>query len=188
MAVVGNVASLAMARETANDAPGARLAALFDQHHQRLYRLARRLTGTKEEAQDLVQDTFLRAARSPGAVPSGSRSEEAWLVRVLVNICRDHWRRKSSRRRLHDRYQTAAGPAATPDPEDALVARSTLWRSLQELAPRRRTAIVLYELDGVGIHEIARLLGVSAITVRWHLSRGRKELAEIVTRREEERS
>ena len=44
--------------------------------------------------------------------------------------------------------------------------------------------IILYELEGIGMPEIARLLGVSAITVRWHLSRGRKELAQIVTRQE----
>jgi RNA polymerase sigma-70 factor (ECF subfamily) len=185
VAVVGNVASLELARETTDNPPSTRLADLFDQHHRRLYRLARRLTGTREEAQDLVQETFLRVARSPSAVPAGPRSEEAWLVRVLVNVCRDQWRRKSSRRRLDERYQSAVGPVATRDPEHALVAKSTVWRALQELAPRRRMAVILYELDGIAIPEIARLLGVSAITVRWHLSRGRKELAQFLTRPEE---
>jgi RNA polymerase sigma-70 factor (ECF subfamily) len=185
VAVVGDVASLELARETADNPPSTRLADLFDQHHQRLYRLARRLTGTREEAQDLVQETFLRVARSPTAVPAGSRSEEAWLVRVLVNVCRDQWRRKSSRRRLDEKYQATVGPVATPNPEHALVAQSTVWRALQELAPRRRMALILYELDGIGIPEIARWLGVSAITVRWHLSRGRKELAQFLARPDE---
>jgi len=184
VAVVGDVASLELARETADNPPSTRLADLFDLHHQRLYRLARRLTHTREEAQDLVQETFLRVARSPSGVPAGPRSEEAWLVRVLVNVCRDQWRRKSSRRRLDEKYQATAGPMATRDPESALVAQSTVWRALEELAPRRRMALILYELDGVGIPEIARLLGVSAITVRWHLSRGRKELAQFLTRQE----
>lgn len=185
--MVGDVASLTLARETASDSPGTRLAELFDRHHQRLYRLARRLTGTREEAQDLVQETYLRVARSPSAVPAGPRSEEAWLVRVLVNVCRDQWRRKASRRRLDERYRGAAGHVAIADPENVLIAQTTVWRALQQLAPRRRTALILYELDGVGIPEIARLLGVSAITVRWHLSRGRKELACIVARSEETR-
>jgi len=187
VAVVGDVASLELARETADNPPSTRLADLFDLHHQRLYRLARRLTGTREEAQDLVQETFLRVARSPSAVPSGLRSEEAWLVRVLVNVCRDQWRRKSSRRRLDEKYQTVAGPMTTPNPENALVAQSTVWRALQELAPRRRIALILYELDGIDMSEIARLLGVSPITVRWHLSRGRKELAQFLTRQGESR-
>jgi RNA polymerase sigma-70 factor (ECF subfamily) len=188
MAVVGDVASLELARETADNSPSTRIADLFDLHHQRLYRLARRLTGTREEAQDLVQETFLRVARSPSAVPAGPRSEEAWLVRVLVNVCRDQWRRKSSRRRLDEKFQSAAGAVATPNPEHALIAQSTVWRALQELAPRRRMALILYELDGIGIPEIARLLGVSAITVRWHLSRGRKELAQFLTRPDQSRA
>jgi len=186
--VVGDVASLELTRETADNPPSTRLADLFDQHHQRLYRLARRLTGTREEAQDLVQETFLRVARSPRAVPPGPRSEEAWLVRVLVNVCRDEWRRKSSRRRLDEKYQVTVGPVATLNPEHALVAQSTIWRALQELAPRRRMALILYELDGIDMSEIARLLGVSAITVRWHLSRGRKELARFLTNSEENRT
>ena len=71
------------------DRPEDRVAALFDAHHERLYRLARRLTPSVDDALDLVQETFLRAARSPRAVPFGSSPEEAWLVRVLINICRD---------------------------------------------------------------------------------------------------
>jgi RNA polymerase sigma-70 factor (ECF subfamily) len=66
-----------------------RLAALFEAHSDRLYRLARRLTPTRDEARDLVQETFLRAAAAPTLVPSGHRDEESWLVRVLVNIQRD---------------------------------------------------------------------------------------------------
>ena len=63
--------------------PVDRVAALFDAHHHRLYRLARRLTRSADEALDLVQETFLRAARAPRSVPLGADREEAWLVRVL---------------------------------------------------------------------------------------------------------
>src|ERR1051325_7275851 len=74
-----------------------RLAALFDAHHARLYRLARRLVPTADDALDLVQETFLRAARHSSAIPAGSVDEEAWLVRVLVNIRRDQWRKRRVR-------------------------------------------------------------------------------------------
>jgi RNA polymerase sigma factor (sigma-70 family) len=50
--------------------------------------------------------------------------------------------------------------------------------ALERLAPRRRAILVLYELEGTGIKEIATLLGVSAVTVRWHLSVGRREMAQ----------
>src|SRR6266851_8216327 len=82
--------------------PADRLSALFDAHHKRLYRLARRLAPNADDALDLVQETFLKAARSPTSVPLGLTNEEAWLVRVLVNIRRDQWRKTTVRKR-HDR-------------------------------------------------------------------------------------
>lgn len=158
--------------------PQARLAALFDAHQARLFRLARRLAGTGEDARDLVQETFLRAARSPHAVPLGASHEEAWLVRVLINICRDRWRQVAVRRFHHP---TLDGPQGTVDPESALIARSLIWQALNQLPPRRRAILILYELEGSGIPAIARLLGVTAVTVRWHLSVGRRELARALS-------
>ena len=97
--MTGDAATVAMANHDAQ-AAGDRLGALFDAHHQRLYRLARRLSGSADEARDLVQDTFLRAARAPASVPAGPSAEEAWLVRVLINLCRDRWRQTANRQRL----------------------------------------------------------------------------------------
>ena len=74
-----------------------RLAELFDAHHRRLFALACRMCRTREDARDCVQETFLRAARRPAAVPEGASSEEAWLVRVLIDVCRDGWRRQAVR-------------------------------------------------------------------------------------------
>src|SRR5262245_46495020 len=151
-----------------------RLGALFDAHHQRLYRLARRMSRNADEARDLVQDTFLRAARSPSSVPAGDSAEEAWLVRVLVNLCRDRWRQTANRERL-DRA-TAPTALAPANPEAALVARSVVWRALDTLDPRRRAVLVMHELEGLPIDVIARTLGVTSVTVRWHLSKGRRQL------------
>jgi RNA polymerase sigma-70 factor (ECF subfamily) len=164
----------------AGDAPrpaAARLAELFDAHHQRLYRLARRLCQGADEALDLVQETFLHAARAPESIPSGSRNEEAWLVRVLVNITRDRWRRTAVRKRRQPLHVTAS---AIPGHEDAAVARATIWRALDALPPRRRAIVIMHEIEGAAVSAIAKMLGLSAVTVRWHLSRGRRELATIL--------
>jgi len=166
--------------EVAAADPAVRLASLFDTHHERLYRLARRLSGHADDARDLVQETFLRAARSPASVPVGAASEEAWLVRVLINICRDEWRRRAVRTRFDPIHAADSVARPASDQETALVAHATVWRALCTLAPRRRAIIVLYELEGTGIPAIARLLGVSPVTVRWHLSLGRRELARAV--------
>jgi len=159
-----------------NLAPGAtdRLALLFDVHHDRLYRIARRLVRTRDDALDLVQETFLKAARSPSSIPSGFRQEEAWLVRVLINIQRDQWRKTSTRER-YDRAETATGAA---DPEADLIAKNMVWEALSILPPRRRAIVVMYELEGLTIPAIASLLGITSITVRWHLSVARRKLTD----------
>ena len=155
--------------------PADRLSALFDAHHDRLYRLARRLAPNADDALDLVQETFLKAARSPTSVPLGLTNEEAWLVRVLINIRRDQWRKTAVRTRYdRDRGRTTR---VDNDQEAVLIARATVWRALDTLAPRRRAIVVMRELEGLTMSAIASLLGISAITVRWHLSVGRRELA-----------
>jgi RNA polymerase sigma-70 factor, ECF subfamily len=175
-------ATIAVAKPHAS-AAGDRLAELFDVHHQRLYRLARRMSGDADAARDLVQETFLRAARAPASIPCGFAHEEAWLVRVLVNLCRDRWRQARTRERL----TTASADVAcrdAADPESAFIARSIVWRALNGLPPRRRAVLVMSELEGVSIEAIARTLGVTQATVRWHLSLGRREMAKAITRAE----
>ena len=161
-----------------------RLSSLFDAHHDRLYRLARRLAPSVDDALDLVQETFLKAARSSRSIPAGPAGEEAWLVRVLVNVRRDQWR-KSAIRRRHD-AEVGHGSSVDYGQEAALVARATVWRMLDVLKPRRRAVIVMHELEGLTVPAIASLLGISAITVRWHLSRARRDLARALEPRWEQ--
>ena len=152
---------------------------LFDTHHERLYRLARRLSRTTDDARDLIQDTFLRVARDVSRVPTGHISEEAWLVRVMINICRDRWRQAAARAR-HQEAAATLHPLPPANPESVSIARSVVWNALDALPPRRRAVVVLYEIEGVGIAAIARLLGVTAVTVRWHLTMGRRDLAAVI--------
>jgi RNA polymerase sigma-70 factor (ECF subfamily) len=155
-----------------------RLGDLFDAHHDRLYRLARRLTPTEDDALDLVQETFLKAARGAG-VPADTANAEAWLVRVLVNTRRDDWRKAVARRRHDSEVRLAGSPQS--DPEARAIASTTVWRALDALHPRRRAIIVLHELEGASVAAIAALLGITSVTVRWHLARGRRELAHALT-------
>ena len=161
-----------------------RLAALFERHHARLFRLACRLTADREEARDLVQETFLRAARRADGVPEGAASGEAWLVRTLVNLCRDHHRRLSVRSRARGLLTAAALAAsaasaewAAPGPEAVVVAQATVRAALARLPARRRAVVVLHEIEELPVAGVARLLGIAAVTVRWHLLAARRELA-----------
>jgi RNA polymerase sigma factor (sigma-70 family) len=155
--------------------PAERLTRLYDTHEDKLYRLARRLTASASDAEDLLQDTFLKAAHALDSVPVGSPNEEAWLTRVLVNTRRDQWRRKQVRQR--------AAALLRPDPvapqssaESALITREAVWSALDALKPRRRAIVILAELDGLTAEAIAGTLGLAVMTVRWHLSLARREL------------
>src|SRR5437773_348754 len=143
------------------DDPIERLASLFDVHYDRLYRLARRLAPSADDAFDLVQETCLKAARFPKSIPVGATNEEAWLVRVLINICRDQWRKTSVRDR-QDKVAFAGSYSASGsgNPEATLMARTVVWQALDILPPRRRAIVVMYELEEMTIPAIASLLGI----------------------------
>ena len=169
----------ALAADAAPDDRGERLAALFDAHEDRLYRLARRLAASADDAHDLVQETFLRAAKSLRSVPTSLAKEEAWLVRVLVNIRRDQWRRAAVRRRS-DAILGTGETTGDSNLESALIAKRAVWAALDVLHPRRRAIVIMSELEGMNPSAIGSLLGLSAMTVRWHLSMGRRDLKRIL--------
>jgi RNA polymerase sigma-70 factor (ECF subfamily) len=173
--MTGQAIAMPAAVDRPHEDPAARVGALFDAHHQRVFSLARRLSRSAEDARDLVQETFLRAARSPQSIPEGASREEAWLVRVLINVCRDGWRQSAVRRRAREHGHVDAGEPVNPEP--GLLARSMVRQALQALPPRRRAILILYELEDAPIPAIAKLLGVTPVTVRWHLSIGRREMA-----------
>lgn len=163
--------------ERGGDVRTERLAQLFDAHFDRLLRIARRMVANADDALDLVQDVFLRAARAIESIPHAPPQSEAWLVRVLINVRRDAWRREAVRRRLAPILRVDQDQATHTDQETDFVTRTTVWRALDTLPPRRRAVVVMSELEGLSTQAIAALLGINTVTVRWHLSRGRRELA-----------
>jgi RNA polymerase sigma-70 factor (ECF subfamily) len=155
-------------------APVLDLDGLFRTHGRRLYRLARRFSESAEEAEDLVQETFLRAARTQRSLPPDLRNAEAWLVRTLVNLGRDGHRRR--RVRSAARALLARPDIAPDNPERSAVAGTDVSTALAALPPRRRAVVVMCELEELETAEVARLLGIAPATVRWHLAAGRNEL------------
>jgi RNA polymerase sigma-70 factor (ECF subfamily) len=167
-----------------NAPPGfsSRLGSLFEATHQRLFRLGCRMTGDPDAALDLVQEAFLRAASRPNLLPDTDSAAEAWLVRVLVNLCQDRYRKSSVRTRHAGRLERGE---ALPSPESSLVARDLVRTAFAALPPRRRAIVALHELEELSVREIARMLRVAEVTVRWHLAIGRREMAARLTRDEE---
>jgi RNA polymerase sigma-70 factor (ECF subfamily) len=152
---------------------------LFDLHERRLFRLARRLSSSHDEATDLVQETFVRALGSRSPLPADEREQDSWLVTAMVNLARDRSRRQAVR------AARVEAPAEPGGPEAAYVARIAVQDALGRLDARRRAVVVLHELEGEPVARIAALLGVAPVTVRWHLARAKKELGLLLGHGEE---
>jgi RNA polymerase sigma-70 factor (sigma-E family) len=132
------------------------------------------LTGDLSEAQDVVQEAFVRLIASPRRAATLD-NPEAWLRTVAINLARSRWRRKKVLQRLLGKFEAepAEVPGATPD-HVALIA------ALRTLPAGQREAIALHHLADLPVTEVAQILQVSEGTVKSRLSRGRTALAGLL--------
>ncbi len=148
----------------------------------RVFGLAFHYTGQAEDARDLAQDVFVRVYGSLAQVPEAEGCL-AWILRITRNACIDHLRRRKARPPLWDlpadeMFDLRSGE---PSPEEAhheAVRRNLVHRALHELTDFNREVLVLREIHGLGVEEVAGILGVPAGTVKSRASRARLELAE----------
>lgn len=139
------------------------------QYENTLYRTALAVLGDAQEAEDAVQDTFLKYLEKAPAFEN-SEHEKAWLIRVAVNGCksrlRSPWRRRSAP--LLDTY-----PAADENERETVEA-------VLQLPPKDRAAVHLFYYEGYQTGEIARMTGEPEGTVRSRLSRARGKLKTLL--------
>lgn len=148
---------------------------LFREYHATLVRYLTRRLGDRDWAEDVAQETFVRALRQEQIV-----NERAWLFTVANNLVRDDARRDARRRtRLTLLLEEEREMAVEPEPmsleraQDAAMAR----RAMDALAERDRLALLMRE-EGLDYHEIAEALGLSVGSVGTTLARARRRLVE----------
>ena len=146
-------------------------------HRDRLWAVALRTLGDREEAADAVQDALLSAYRGAASYRGDARVT-TWLHRIVVNACLDRVRRRTARPAVPLPEQ---GSRAEPaDRHDALGARETaldVESALALLPVEQRTAILLVDVHGLRVDEAAAVLAVTVGTVKSRCSRGRARLA-----------
>ena len=155
---------------------------LYRGNQELLWRLALRMTGDPAGAEDLMQETFLRAALHRSRLPQAERAARAWLTQTLVNLCRDGFRRAAVRRRYREQVAAVDERTGQLDPERVAAARQRMNAAMNRLSPRRRAVLVLRDLEGLAESRVAELLGIRAPTVRWHLATARKQLRQHLER------
>ena len=154
---------------------------------RKVFNIAYKFVGRHDEAEDLVQDVFLKLFKSLQTFDRRANFS-TWLISVSRNLCIDHYR--SMRREhdvvTHDVDTTTLANASTIDSPQVMLERrdrvSLLRAALDRLTPSLRTAVMLRDIQELSYQEIAERLGVPEGTVKSRINRGRTELARQITR------
>jgi len=155
------------------------------EHSARVFRLAYRLTGNRQDAEDLTQDVFVRVFKSLDTYVAGNF--EGWLHRITTNLFLDRMRRKSKIRMdafgegQEDRVHSSevlpeyVVHDANFDPD--------IEAALSSLSEDFRVAVVLCDIEGLSYEEISSVLGIKLGTVRSRIHRGRTQLRNALAHR-----
>ena len=159
---------------------------VVEQHSDRVFRLAYRLTGNRPDAEDLTQEVFVRVFRSLSTYSPGTF--EGWLHRITTNLFLDGARRKQ-RIRFDSLSDERAARLTSPAPAPELaVADQTfdddIETALATLPPDFRAAVVLCDVEGLSYEEIAEIMDAKLGTVRSRIHRGRTMLRKALAHRE----
>ncbi|MGW4836933.1 RNA polymerase sigma factor SigM [Streptomyces globisporus] len=157
---------------------------LVRRHRDRLWAVALRTLGDREEAADAVQDALVKAFRAAHTF-RGQSAVTTWLHRITVNACLDRVRKAASRKtspvddaerldQLLEPHESAEAPAVRQD------LHHQLQKALDTLPAEQRAALVLVDMQGYPVAEAASILEVPAGTVKSRCARGRARLAPLV--------
>jgi RNA polymerase sigma factor (sigma-70 family) len=166
-----HLADLDLADRLASDLDGS-FEALVLAHQDRLFTIAYRIGGDRSDAEELVQDTFVRAYRAIVGYPPARVRDlrlRGWLTTILLNAGRNR-----NRVRRVSTVELVFEPGSEPvvDPLTRRDERETWARLLAGLTPAQRTAVVLRHVDGLSYAEIAEAVGRPEGTVKAHVHRG----------------
>lgn len=170
------LAAIARGREAA-------VAALYDRYHRQCYSFALRILGSEEDAQEAVQETFVRVWRSAARYDADRAGVPSWVLSITRNLCLDELRRR--RRRAPEVPEPEHGPEHEARDRTDLEAEQKIMAeqvrgALQALSSEQRSAIELVYFHGLSSQEVGRLLDVPAPTVRSRLRLGLLKLGGVL--------
>ncbi len=150
----------------------------FRAEYPRLLKAMYLVTGSRHEAEELVQDTFVRALERWDRVRA-AQNRPGYVYRMAVNLYRSKLRRvaRAAKKIVH--------PPAEPDPYQAADERDAIGRALEAIPEGQREAVVMVEWLGMTDDEVGRILGISPVTVRVRIHRARGVMRPILERGED---
>jgi RNA polymerase sigma-70 factor (ECF subfamily) len=140
-------------------------------HHPEIYRYLLRVTARRSEADDLSQETFLRAYRAYATLP-GDANLRAWLFAIATNLCRNHFRSEARRRKAYAGSRAATAELDPAGPEGETLFTESVTRvegAIAGLPPKQRMAFILRKIHDLDYAAIAGTLGCSTDSARAHV-------------------
>lgn len=154
-------------------------AQLVDRYRERLGRYALRMLGNKDDAEDALQDTFIRAYRSLARC-EGPDGFGPWVFGILVNRCRTHAARRARTRSILVRSEVALGAASVPSTEGRDTLRDAIHWAVQQLPMEQREAFLLRHVEDLSYEAMETVTGVRPATLRMRVLRARDELRKLL--------
>ena len=169
---------------------------LVEQHNRRIFNLCYRFTGSRDEAEDLTQEVFIKMYRTLNSYDVQRGAFTTWVTTVTRNLLVDHFRKRKMDR-MPDSLDAGSGPeeeglslaekladgGVAPDRQvGRRETRELVQQALGKLSPELREAVILRDLQDMDYKEIAQALKVPEGTVKSRINRGRTELARLLQR------
>ena len=158
---------------------------IFQRHRDRLWAVALRTMGDREEAADALQDALLSAFRRAGTF-RGDAAVTTWLHRIVVNACVDRMRRRSARPTQplpdYETQEVGAAPESLTGTDPAVAKELSLevQKALDALPYEQRAALILVDMQGYSVDDAARILDCAPGTIKSRCARGRARLLPLL--------
>ncbi len=160
-------------------------AELIEMYKDKIYQLAYRMVGNRQEAEDIAQETFLRVFANLQMYDS-SYKFSTWIYRIATNLCIDRGRKKKADFSLDEEAEGTTGldwhsrlSSQEKSPEDQLVTKElqeTVQEALSGLAPKYRSIMILRYIEDLSLQEISEILKLPVTTIKTRIHRGREAL------------
>lgn len=147
---------------------------LLEEHYDMIYRVAYRFTGQKQDAEDVAQEVCVNLARKLASF-RGDSGFSTWLYRVVVNTCRDYFKKQHSSRTIQHQYTELENAHLA---ESAEAARKVAWlyRAIATLDVSLRETALLVLTEEISHAEAGKILGCTESTISWRMHEIRKRL------------
>jgi RNA polymerase sigma-70 factor, ECF subfamily len=155
-------------------------ATVVSAHHGEIYRYLRRILGGTGDADDLSQETFLRAYRAYGSLP-GDANVRAWLFSIASNLAKNYFRSEGRRRHAYGEMRASMREAVDPAPEAEMVSReigALVEGIVQRLPFKQRLAFTQRKIHGLDYEAIGHSLGCSAESARAHVFQALRKIRQ----------